>query len=245
MRHLVSRFSAVLSFVLLSACGKSEETPPPQSPQQAPPYGQPYGQAPTAYGQPQPNGQQAPYAQTQPYGQQPGGQQAAAQQPPGQMAPLGAVLADPTAMQNILAGALAGGAAALGTLTGGEQAPIEQGVKMQAQTQAKGMKVEGQIMTARLTPDGHAVGSLTMQPGACYTIIGFGGFGVFDYQINLVTAPPVPPQVLAQSAAGGVAPVVGANDQCVRSPFPLPLVVKVDMHVLRGQGLVGAQVYKK
>jgi hypothetical protein len=161
------------------------------------------------------------------------------------MAPLGAVLADPTTMQNILAGALAGGAAALGTLTVGEQAPIEQGVKMQAETQAKGMKPENQLMTARLTPDGHAVGSLTMQPGTCYSIIGFGGIGVFDYQINLVTAPPMPPQVLAQSPAGGVAPVVGPNDQCVRSPYPLALVVKVDMHVLRGQGLVGAQIYKK
>jgi len=244
MRHLVSRFSAVASFLLLSACGKSEETPPPQTPPQPPPYGQPYGQPQGAYGQPQPNGQQAPYAQTQPYGQQ-GGQQYAAQQPPGQMAPLGAVLADPTTMQNILAGALAGGAAALGTLTGGEQAPLEQGVKMQAETQAKGMKAEGQLMTARLTPDGHAVGSLTMQPATCYSIIGFGGIGVFDYQINLVTAPPMPPQVLAQSPAGGVAPVVGPNDQCVRSPYPLPLVVNVDMHVVRGQGLVGAQIYKK
>jgi hypothetical protein len=236
MSHLVSRISAVASLVLLSACGKSEETPPPQSPQPPPPYGQ-------SYGQPAPNGQQPPYGQPPPYGQQ--GQQAAAQQTPGQMAPLGSVMADPATIQNILAGALAGGAAALGSVTGGEQAPIEQGVKMQAQTQAKGMKAEGQLMTARLTPDGHAVGSLTMQPGACYTVIGFGGFGVFDYQMNIVTAPPMPPQVLAQSAAGGVAPVVGPNEQCVRSPYPMPLVVKVDMHLVRGQGLVGAQIYKK
>jgi hypothetical protein len=161
------------------------------------------------------------------------------------MAPLGSVLADPATMQSILAGALAGGAAALGAMTGGEQAPIEQGIKTQAQTQAKGMRPEGQLMTGRLTTDGHAEGSLTMQPGACYTIIGFGGLGVFDYQINLVTAPPAPPQILAQSAAGSVTPVVGPNDQCVRSPFPLPLVVKVDMHLLRGQGLVGAQAYKR
>jgi hypothetical protein len=161
------------------------------------------------------------------------------------MAPLGSVLADPATMQSILAGALAGGAAALGAMTGGEQAPIELGIKTQAQTQAKGMKPEGQLMTGHLTADGHAEGSLTMQPGACYTIIGFGGLGVFDYQINIVTAPPAPPQILAQSAAGSVTPVVGANDQCFRSPFPLPLVVKVDMHLLRGQGLVGAQAYKR
>ena len=161
------------------------------------------------------------------------------------MAPLGTLFSDPSVMQSILAGALAGGAAVLGGLVGGEQAPLQQGIQMQAQTQAKGMRPEGQLMTARLSTDGHAEGSLTLEPGSCYSIIGFGGPGTFDFQINLLTAPPMPPQVIAQSAAGSVAPVVGANEQCVRSPYPLPLVVKVDMHLLRGQGMVGAQVYKK
>jgi hypothetical protein len=234
----------VLSTVLLAGCGKSED-PPPQTPPQPGPYG----------GQPQPYGQQ-PYG-GQPYGQgsygqagpasQPYGQPAAASVQPasGQMAPLGAILSDPAAAQSILAGALAGGAAALGALTGGEEAPLEQGIKMQAQTQAKGMQPEGQLMTGHLQADGHAEGSLTMQPGSCYTVIGFGGPGVFDYQLNLVTAPPMPPQVLAQSNAGGVVPVIGPNDQCFRNPYPLPITVKVDMHVLKGQGLVGARAFRK
>ncbi len=161
------------------------------------------------------------------------------------MTPLGAVLADPAAMQMILAGALAGGAAALGALAGGEQAPIEQGIRMLAKDQAKGMLPEGELMSARLVTDGHAEGSLTMHPGSCYTIIGFGGLGALDFQINLVAAPPVPPQILAQSSAGSVTPVVGPNERCVRSPFPLPLVVRIDMHLLRGQGMVGAQVYER
>ena len=244
MMHLVSRAFLAVSYALVFACGKSQETPPPQNTPPPPPYGQPYG-TPGAYGQP-PYGQGSPAAgpSPQPGGQPPSYGQSVMQQP-GQMAPLGALLADPMAMQNILAGALAGGAAMLGGLTGGEQAPIEQGIEMQAQAQAKGMVAEGQVMTARLQSDGHAEGSLTMQPGGCYTILGFGGPGAFDYQINLVTAPPVPPQVLAQSATGGVTPVVGPNEQCIRSPYPLPLVVKVDMHLLRGQAMVGAQVYRK
>jgi hypothetical protein len=226
---------ALLAAFFVFGCGKSEELPP-QTPQQQSPYAQPqngYGGQPS-YGGPQ-NG----------YGGQPAAGPENSQLAPGQIQPLGAILADPNAMQGILAGALAGGAAALGSLTGGEQAPIEQGIKMQAQTQAKGKQPDGQLLSARLQQDGHAEGSLTMQPGACYTVIGFGGLGVMDYQVNLVTAPPLPPQVLAQSPTGGVAPVVGPNDQCIRSPYPLPLVVKVDMHLLRGQGLVGAQVYKK
>jgi hypothetical protein len=84
-----------------------------------------------------------------------------------------------------------------------------------------------------------------MQPGACYTIVGFGGPGVFDYQINVITAPPLPPQVIAQSPPGSVTPTVGPNEQCLQTPSPVPLQVKVDMHLLRGQGLVGAQAYKK
>jgi hypothetical protein len=243
MKVMTLTTTVLVSACLCAGCGKKEEAPPPQS-AQAPsaPYGQAQGGQPT-YGQQAAPSQPPPYAQPQPSGQAPTNGQA--QPAPGQMAPLGNVFADPATIQNILAGALSGGAAALGSLTGGEQGPVEQGIKAQAATQAKGMRAEGQLMTARLQSDGHASGSVTLQPGSCYTIIGFGALGVLDYQISVVTAPPVPPQILAQSPAGGVAPVVGANDQCIRSPYPLPLVVKVDMHLVRGQGLVGAQVYKK
>lgn len=161
------------------------------------------------------------------------------------MPALGAMLADPLAIQNILAGALAGGAATLGGVVGGEQAPLEQGIEAQAETRAKGMRPEGQLMTAHLSADGHAEAPLTLRPGSCYTIVGFAGHGALDFQIDLLSAPPMPPQILAQSAAGGVTPVVGPNEQCVRSPYPLPLVVKIDLHLLRGQALVGARVYEK
>jgi hypothetical protein len=107
------------------------------------------------------------------------------------------------------------------------------------------MKPVGELMSAKLQMNGHAEGSLMMEPGGCYTIVGFAGLGVSSYQINLITAPPLPPQVLAQSPAGTVNPVLGPNEQCVMTPSPLPLLVKVDMVVLAGQGMVGAQVYKK
>jgi hypothetical protein len=164
---------------------------------------------------------------------------------PGQVPPLGPVGSDPNALQQLIAGALSGSAATLGAFTGGEMNTLQAGIKMKAQTEAKGMKPEGQLMSAKLATDGHAQGDLTLQPGHCYTVVGFGNLGVFAYQINLITAPPMPPQVLAQSKAEGVDPVVGPNEQCVRNPYPTPLPVKVDMHVLKGQGLVGAQVYMK
>jgi len=231
-----------LSFVL-AACGKSADTPPAAPAQPSSGYGQPYGQSnspgATPYGQPASSS--GANAQLASYGYGPAPAQPASAS--GQMAPLGAVFADPATLQSILAGALAGGTAALGALTGGQQAPIEQGIEMQASSQAKGMRPEGQLLSATLSADGHAEGSLTMQPGNCYTVIGFGAPGVFDYQISVTTTAPMPPQILAQSAATGGAPVVGANDQCVRNPYPLPFVVKIDLHLLRGQGMVGARVY--
>jgi hypothetical protein len=247
MRHGAS--SGLLTIVVAAATtacgGGSEEQPPPQTAQgyqAGQPGQQPYGQQP--YGQQQ--GQQ-PYGQ-QPYGQQQGqtGAQPGQQPPPpGQVAPIGAIMNDPQALQTIIAGALSAGAASLGPMTGGEVGPIEAGIKMRAGQDAPGMKPDGQLMSAKLQTGGHAEGSATLQPGVCYTIIGFGGPGVFDYQINLITSPPLPPQVLAQSGATGVTPTVGPGEQCVRNPYPLPLMVKVDMHVIRGQGTVGAQVYKK
>jgi hypothetical protein len=159
--------------------------------------------------------------------------------------PLGHVSSDSGTLQSIIAGALAGGAASFSALTGGELGPIEQGIKGQAKSHARGRKPEGELMTAKLAQGGHAQGALLMKPGACYTVLGFAGLGVFKYQINLITAPPAPPSVLAQSGSDSVTPVVGANEQCLKNPYPLPMQVKVDMHVVQGQGLVGAQVYKK
>lgn len=188
--------------------------------------------------------QQQPYGQ-QPYGQQPTAQPTAA--PSAQPAnPLGAIFSDPNALQGILSGALAGSQATLGAVTGGELGPIQSGIQMNAGTSAKGARPEGELMSAKLQQDGHAQATVTLQPGKCYTVIGFGGLGVFEYQINITTAPPLPPQVLAQSApGGGNQPVVGANEQCLRSPSPIAMPVTVDMHVVKGQGMVGAQAYSK
>lgn len=238
----------VLTLTAAIAC-KKDEQPPPTTAQgfqagqtgQPAPQGQPATAAPTPA---EPAAQpQAGQASVQP-GQ--AGQPPAAGQPqPGQVPQLGAVVGDPQALQNVIAGALAGAAANLGALTGGELGPIEAGIKMKAQTDAKGMKPAGDLQSAKLAQGGHAAGSLTLDPGGCYSIVGFGGLGVFVYQINVITAPPLPPQVLAQSTGEKNDPTVGPNEQCVRNPFPLPMLVKVDMHVIKGQGLVGAQAYKK
>lgn len=227
----------VLSALALTQCKKKDQGQDAQFQQGQ--SGGPYG--PGAGGGPGP-GPMGPDGGPAPATCQPGQQ---CQPQPGQVPPLGNVANDPNALQSLIAGALAGGAATLGILTGGETAQLEQGIKMKAETEAKGKKPDGPLMSAKLQQGGHAQADFTLQPGSCYTFIGFGNPGVFQYQINILTAPPMPPQVLAQSEGGTVSPTVGANEKCVKNPYPTALAVKIDMHVLKGQGLVGAQAYKK
>ncbi len=244
MIHKAMIYGVVLATALATGCKKNDQPPQNaqgfQQGQAGPQPGQP------GYGQPQPgqpgSGQPQPGQPGQPGQPQPAASQAGQ---PGQVPPLGAILSDPNTLQNIVAGALAGTAASMGGLTGGELGPIQAGIKSQAGYHAKGMHADGKLLSAQLQQDGHAQGDLTLQAGGCYTIIGFGGLGVFQFQINLITAPPLPPQVLAQSAATDNAPVVGGDGQCIKNPYPLPMQVKVDMHVIKGQGMVGAQAYKQ
>jgi len=212
---------------VMAGCSKKEEERPPQTGQYVPQNSQGSG-GQAAYGQP--SGAYAAAGTSYATG--------------GQSMGPGPVAADPSVLQNLIAGALAGGAALLGGATGGELGPIQQGIKSKAASAAPGMKPDGQMLSAKLMQDGHAEGTITLQPGSCYTLVGFGGFGVFDYQINLISAPPAAPQVHAQST-NGVDPVAAAGDQCFRNTGPAPMVVTLDMHLIRGQGLVGAQAYKK
>jgi hypothetical protein len=217
--------------MLLAACGSSS-SPASNAPvyQAGQPGGQGYG------GGAPPASPQAPSAsQTSP--SQDGGQTG--------VPALGAIMGDENTLENLISGALAGSAATMGSLLGGEIVPLQEGIKMRAPAEAKGMKPTGELMSARLGTDGHAQARLSLAPGRCYTIVGFGGPGVFVFQINLMTSPPLAPQVLAQSAADGPHPTVGANDACIKHNYPLPMQVQVDMHVARGQGMVAAQAYAK
>jgi hypothetical protein len=215
-----------MSALLAGGCGSS---PPPQSP--------------TVYQVGQGGAQ--PYPSAAPPGPQPAPPSAATQRS-GQtgVQPLGTIVGDQTTLENIISGALAGGAATIGPLLGGELVPLQEGIKMHAQTDAKGMKPAGELMSARLGTDEHAQAPLSLAAGRCYVIVGFGGPGVFTYEINLITSPPLAPQVLAQSGADGPHPTVGAK-QCIKHDYPLPMQVQVDMHVARGQGMVAAQAYFK
>ena len=181
----------------------------------------------------------------QPSAEPGGGDQTPNSLPLGQVAPLGVVVSDPARAEDILAGALGGGVVTLGLPSGGDGEVIERRIDEAARTAARGMTPVGEVMFAQLTTDGHARGALTMQPGACYTVVGFGASGVLEFQVNVLTSPPIPPQILAQSVPADATAVVGGDDQCIRSRYATPFDVGIDLHVVRGQGAVGARVYAK
>src|SRR5687767_6790832 len=62
----------------------------------------------------------------------------ARQASPDALPPLGAVLADPRVLEGIVSGMLAGRAATLSPLTGGERAPLEEGIRLRAESEARG-----------------------------------------------------------------------------------------------------------
>ena len=49
----------------------------------------------------------------------------------------------------------------------------------------------------------------------------------------------------AVPAGIGIDPTLGPNEQCYRNAAPAAVPVMVDMYLVQGQGMVGAQVYKK
>ena len=218
---LLARAALGIAAMTAVHCGGSD-SPPPTSAQ--PPPG--------AYGNYAPN--PAPPPAAPPIGHT-----------PGPVSPFGTILSDPNGLQGVLAGALAGGSAAFGAMVGGESKIIQQGILIKARTDARGMTPTTELMTARLTAGRHAHATFTLEPGRCYTVVGFSAPGVFDYQIHLIAAPPLPPQVLAQSAPGRPDPTLGMGQDCIRNPYGQPVVVTIDMHVRAGQGLVGAQPFHR
>jgi len=146
-------------------------------------------------------------------------------------------------LNNLVTGALAQGAAILGAMGGTD--PVDNGIKSLAQQQAPGMKPEGAVIKTTLAPGAHGEGTVTLRPGKCYTIIGFGNLGVQQLAIRLVPPAPLPPQPLFEGATNGPTATIGAKDQCIRSPSPVATPLKVDIEMKQGQGQVGVQAYSK
>jgi hypothetical protein len=163
--------------------------------------------------------------------------------PPGHISPIGPVFAEEEALEDIVAGALAGLRVSDQALPGTSSTSIMRGLARRAGMVASGLGSVGPLMWAELKAGERAEGMLVLESGRCYAIVGYATNGVSDYRINLLAAPPVPPSVLAQSAAGSADPTIGGTKQCLKHTRGAPLHVWVDLHLVGGQGIVAARAY--
>jgi hypothetical protein len=250
---------------VLMACGSS--TPAPNTQAGGSPSGYPQGQYPQgqypqqqgAYPQQQYPQQQYPqqqggYPQQQPGMQQPGMQQpgptAAGPQPTTQpaatAAPLGSVVTtDPNQLAAIFAQAAQAGQAMLqqpGAVLGD---PVEIGIKALAIKHAQNESPEGAIAKAQLQEGGHSEFMLPMQPGKCYTVIGFSPTGqVKNVDLHLL-APPFYNVLAGQDVTDNNSPVIGSTPNPMCPIIPVALTYKVDIFARTGSGNVGVQIFSK
>jgi hypothetical protein len=209
------------------------------------PQQQPPGAYPQQTAQPYPQQAPAPVG-AQPVQQQgsvPPGATAAA---PASSAPLGTVVTtDPNQLASLFSQAAAAGQAMLqqpGQVPGD---PVELGLAASAALHAKGEQLQGQIAKATLQEGGHNEFMVTMQPGTCYTIIGFSPTGqIKNLDLHLL-APPFYNVLVGQDTTDNNQAFIGSTPSPMCPVIPLPLQYKVDITARTGAGNVGVGIYTK
>ena len=115
-----------------------------------------------------------------------------------------------------------------------------------ANTDAKGMRKEGDVMAANLQEGQSLETPVMLQAGKCYTVVGLGLPGIQD--MSIILAPNIPfagaPTVpISQSVVGGTQVSMAPMPNCYTT-F-LPLSAKIVITAKAGSGPVGAQLYVK
>jgi hypothetical protein len=160
----------------------------------------------------------------------------------GAPAPLGSVYTtDPNQLGQLAAGAAAAASAWFGP--GGPGDPAVAALQAEAAKSAPGMSPEGEMAKGQLQEGGHIAFLVTMQPGRCYTIVGYGA-GLQDLDLNLL-APPFYNLLAAQDGMNGPAAVIGKGKSPMCPALPIAVPYKVDVFAQKGAGSVAVQVYSK
>jgi hypothetical protein len=117
-----------------------------------------------------------------------------------------------------------------------------------AQTDAKGMKKEGEMLSGVLQ-EGQSLEQMVMlQSGKCYTVVGLGLPMVQELDIVIAPVIPIPgaPNFpMAQDLKTGSQATLAPAPNCYKHFAPLPIQVKIIVTAKTGSGAVGAQLYVK
>jgi hypothetical protein len=119
--------------------------------------------------------------------------------------------------------------------------PIVKGIKAAAAKYAKDMTPDGPLARGKLTEKQHLQADITLQPGKCYKLIGFGTpQKVKDFDLQLF----VGGILSAQDTTDDNVPIVN-RDAPLCPSGDNSTTYKLDLYVEKGAGDVGVQLYSK
>jgi hypothetical protein len=116
-----------------------------------------------------------------------------------------------------------------------------------AQDVPAGAKPVGSVLACNFQQGQTLQGSVQMQPGKCYTVVGAGVPTVTQLDLQLVAQTPIPGMapVIAQSNTTGSQAVIGKKPDCYKWAWPVGAPVNVIVKATAGSGYAAAQVYEK
>lgn len=111
----------------------------------------------------------------------------------------------------------------------------------------RGMNPEGGPFAGQFLQGQVLDTTLQGEPGRCYTVVGAGGPGVteLDIQFLFQPLPMAPPTIVGQDNMSGPQATLGGAGNCVKNPAPMGVPVTVRLKVVSGSGYAAAQIYKK
>ena len=119
--------------------------------------------------------------------------------------------------------------------------PLAKGIRDVAMKLPPGMKPDGPLATGNLKEKQHLQTDLTLQPGKCYSIVGFSK-KVKDLDLYLF----VPPGILSgQDLSDDNKPVVGGPPQPMCPVGSNAITYKLDIFADSGSGDVAVQLFSK
>jgi hypothetical protein len=122
---------------------------------------------------------------------------------------------------------------------------LDQGLAANAARFAPDMQPEGWPAKPVLEQGGRAELAFIMQPGRCYTVVGFSPQGaVTNLDLLLLTAP-LYAQPIAQDATTDGSPSIGAAPAPLCPDLPNPVQARLDIVATQGRGPVAVQLFSK
>jgi hypothetical protein len=119
--------------------------------------------------------------------------------------------------------------------------PVAKGIRDAAKKLPAGMQPDGPLATGTLKEKGHLQADITLQPGKCYSIVGFSK-KVKDLDLYLL----LPPGILSgQDLTDDNKPIIGGAPQPMCPVSSTAVTYKLDIFADQGAGDVAVQLFSK